>query len=140
MWQIDHLMAAVDFVSVGSNDLQQFLFASDRGHPRLAGRYDALSPTMLKLLRDVVEAAARHGVPLNLCGEMAGKPVEAMALIGIGFRSISMAPAAVGPVKSMILGLDAGLLEDELLPLLDLPQHSLRPNLLRFAQEHNISL
>ena len=140
MWQIDQLMVAVDFVSVGSNDLQQFLFASDRGHPRLAGRYDALSPTMLKLLRDVVEAAARHEVPLNLCGEMAGKPVEAMALIGIGFRSISMAPAAVGPVKSMILGLDAGLLEAELLPLLDLPQHSLRPNLLRFAQEHNISL
>ena len=140
MWQIDQLMAAVDFVSVGSNDLQQFLFASDRGHPRLAGRYDALSPTMLKLLREVVEAAARHGVPLNLCGEMAGKPVEAMALIGIGFRSISMAPAAVGPVKSMILGLDAGLLEGELLPLLDLPQHSLRPYLQRFAQEHNISL
>jgi phosphotransferase system, enzyme I, PtsP len=140
MWQIDQLMAAVDFVSVGSNDLQQFLFASDRGHPRLAGRYDALSPAMLKLLREVVEAAARHGVPLNLCGEMAGKPVEAMALIGIGFRSISMAPAAVGPVKSMILGLDVGLLEGELLPLLDLPQHSLRPNLLRFAQEHNISL
>lgn len=140
MWQIDQLMAVVDFVSVGSNDLQQFLFASDRGHPRLAGRYDALSPAMLKLLRQVVEAAGRHDVPLNLCGEMAGKPVEAMALIGIGFRSISMAPAAVGPVKSMILGLDAGVLESELLPMLDLPQHSLRPHLLRFAQEHNISL
>lgn len=140
LWQIDELMKHVDFVSVGSNDLLQFLFASDRGHARLAGRYDSLSPVFLKVLREVVMAARKHNVPLNLCGEMAGRPLDAMALIGVGLRSISMAPAAIGPVKSMILGLDAAALQAELLPLLDEPGHSLRPHLIRFAQEHSISL
>ncbi len=140
IWQIDELLKHVDFLSVGSNDLLQFMFASDRGHARLAGRYDSLSPVVLKVLHHVAEAATRHDVPLNLCGEMAGRPLEAMALIGLGFRSISMAPAAIGPVKSMILGLDASALQAELLPLLDEPGHSLRPQLIRFAQEHNISL
>ena len=95
---------------------------------------------MLKVLKRVVQASERHNVPLNLCGEMAGRPLEAMALVGLGFRSISMAPAAIGPVKSMILGLDAGALEAELLPLLDNPCHSLRPQLMSFAQNHNILL
>ena len=140
LWQIDELLKHVDFISVGSNDLLQFMFASDRGHARLAGRYDSLSPVVLKVLRQVALAASKHDVPLNLCGEMAGRPLEAMALVGLGFRSISMAPAAVGPVKSMILGLDAGALQAELLPLLDEPGHSLRPQLIRFAQEHHISL
>ncbi len=140
LWQFDELLGYVDFVSVGSNDLMQFLFASDRDHPRLAGRYDSLSPVVLKVLRRVVQASEQHNVPLNLCGEMAGRPLEAMALVGLGFRSISMAPAAIGPVKSMILGLDAGALEAELLPLLDKPYHSLRPQLMSFAQSHNILL
>ena len=139
IWQIDELLKHVDFLSVGSNDLLQFMFASDRAHARLAGRYDSLSPVVLKVLHHVATAADRHNVPLNLCGEMAGRPLEAMALIGLGFRSISMAPAAIGPVKSMILGLDASVLQAELLPLLDEPGHSLRPQLIRFAQEHNIS-
>ena len=139
LWQIDELLKHVDFISVGSNDLLQFMFASDRGHARLAGRYDSLSPVVLKVLHQVATAASKHDVPLNLCGEMAGRPLEAMALVGLGFRSISMAPAAVGPVKSMILGLDAGALQAELLPLLDEPGHSLRPQLIRFAQEHDIS-
>ncbi len=140
LWQIDELLNYADFVSVGSNDLMQFLFASDRDHPRLAGRYDSLSPVVLKVLRRVVQAAEKHDVPLNLCGEMAGRPLEAMALVGLGFRSISMAPAAIGPVKSMILGLDADALGAELLPLLDKPYHSLRPQLMNFAQSHNILL
>ena len=86
----------------------QFLFATDRGNMLVADRFDALNPAALMALRAIVEGAERHNVPLNLCGEMAGKPLEAMALIGLGFRSISMAPASVGPVKAMILSLDAG--------------------------------
>ena len=111
LFELDALLPRVDFVSVGSNDLLQYLFAADRNNPRVAGRYDALSAAPLRALAAIVEAAKRHGRPLSLCGEMAGRPLEAMALIGLGYRSISMAPASVGPVKSMILSLDAGELQ-----------------------------
>ncbi len=84
----------------------QFLFAADRTNPRVASRYDALSAAALRALRSIVEAGRAARLPLTLCGEMAGRPLEAMALIGLGFRSISMAPASIGPVKAMILSLD----------------------------------
>jgi phosphotransferase system enzyme I (PtsP) len=116
----------------------QFLFAFDRNHPRLQDRYDVLHPAVLVLIRDIAAKAARHGVPANLCGEMAGKPIEAMALIGAGFRSISMVPAAIGPVKSMVLALDCAKLESFLAPLLACSNHTLRPQLLRYAEENNI--
>jgi phosphotransferase system enzyme I (PtsP) len=138
VWQIDRLLEVVDFISIGSNDLLQFVFACDRGHPLLADRYDPLSPTALKVLRHMVERAEAHDTPVTLCGEMAGRPLEAMALVGIGFRSISMAPAAIGPVKSMILALDRGKLWPTLEPLLDAGSHSLRPALLDFARENRI--
>jgi phosphotransferase system enzyme I (PtsP) len=138
VWQIDRLLEVVDFISIGSNDLLQFVFACDRGHPLLADRYDPLSPTALKVLRHMVERAEAHDTPITLCGEMAGRPLEAMALVGIGFRSISMAPAAIGPVKSMVLALDRGKLWPTLEPLLDASCHSLRPALLDFARENRI--
>jgi phosphotransferase system enzyme I (PtsP) len=138
VWQIDRLLEVVDFISIGSNDLLQFVFACDRGHPLLADRYDPLSPTALKVLRHMVERAEAHDTPVTLCGEMAGRPLEAMALVGIGLRSISMAPAAIGPVKSMILALDRGKLWPTLEPLLDAGSHSLRPALLDFARENRI--
>jgi phosphotransferase system enzyme I (PtsP) len=140
VWQLDRLMEVVDFVSIGSNDLIQFLFASDRGHPRLAGRYDSLSPVPLSVIRDIVCAGRKYGVPVNLCGEMAGRPLEAMALIGLGLRSISMAPAAVGPIKAMLLKLDTRRLESFLLPLLESSAHSLRPHLLEFARENELPI
>lgn len=138
VWQLPALLPLTDFVSVGSNDLCQFLFASDRGHPRLAGRYDPLSPVVLKVLSETIRLADKFEVPITLCGEMAGRPLEAMALLGLGFRAISMAPAAIGPVKSMILALDAEELGRELVNLLDLPDHSLRPQLMAYAAKHNI--
>ncbi|MEJ2117455.1 MAG: phosphoenolpyruvate--protein phosphotransferase, partial [Alphaproteobacteria bacterium] len=92
LWQLDELFCQVDFASVGSNDLLQFIFAADRNNTRVASRFDVLSPTALRALRQIVVAAERHKVPLTLCGEMAGRPLEAMALIGLGYRSISMAP------------------------------------------------
>ena len=129
-----------DFASVGSNDLMQFLFAADRGNTRVAGRFDSLNPAGLKALKSIVEAAKRHRVPLNLCGEMAAKPLEAMTLIGLGFRSISMAPASVGPVKAMILSLDAGELAKRLDELLESKTTSLREDLRRFAVEHGVQV
>ena len=123
LWQLDCLLPLADFASVGSNDLLQFLFAADRGNARVADRFDSLNPAALKALRVIVEGAERHAVPLTLCGEMAGRPLEAMAVIGLGFRAISMAPASVGPVKAMILSLDVGELRARLDELLDIQGH-----------------
>jgi len=140
LWQLDRVLPLADFASVGSNDLMQFLFAADRGNTRVAERFDSLNPAGLKALKSIVEAAKRHRVPLNLCGEMAGKPLEAMTLVGLGFRSISMAPASVGPVKAMILSLDAGELAKRLDELLESKTTSLREDLRRFAVEHGVQV
>lgn len=137
-WQLNVLLPLVDFISVGSNDLMQFFFASDRGNPLLADRYDLLSPSVLSLLNFLVRAAHAHDVPLSLCGEMAGRPLEAMALIGIGFRRISMPAAAIPPVKEMIRSVDLNELEAFMITLLDMPDHSVRGNLETFAKDHGI--
>jgi len=138
LWQLDTLLPQTDFVSVGSNDLVQFLFAADRGNERVAGRFDSLNPAALRALRQIVRAAEHFETPLTLCGEMAGKPLEAMALIGLGFRSISMAPASVGPVKAMVLSLDAANLSENLDGLLENRKTSLREDLKRFAAETGV--
>ncbi|MEQ8266898.1 MAG: phosphoenolpyruvate--protein phosphotransferase [Parvibaculum sp.] len=137
-WQLDTLLPMVDFVSVGSNDLMQFLFASDRGNPRVATRYDLLSPAVLSFLRHIVAKCGEHGTPLTLCGEMSGKPLEAMALVGLGFRRISMSPAAVGPVKMMVRSLDAAKLEAFMEGLYALPDRSVRAQLAAFAEAHGV--
>ncbi|MGA9541097.1 MAG: putative PEP-binding protein, partial [Methyloceanibacter sp.] len=140
LWQLDHLLPMTDFVSVGSNDLIQFLFAADRGNERVSGRFDSLNPAALRALRHIVREADRLETPLTLCGEMAGKPLEAMALLGLGFRSISMAPASVGPVKAMVLSLDANSLATKLEDLLDSRTTSLREQLKQFAAETGVQI
>ena len=138
IWQLDDVLAEVDFVSVGSNDLAQYLFATDRSESSLVKRYDLLSPIFLRVLREVVFKCKQHDVPITLCGEMAGNPLEAMALIATGYRSISMAPASIGPVKAMILSLDLAKLEKFVTPLIDTPSHSIREQLHAFARGNNI--
>ncbi len=140
IWQLDKLLPKVDFMSVGSNDLTQFIFAADRSNLLVADRFDSLSPTFLRVLRQIVSESEKYNVPLNLCGEMAGKPLEAMALIGLGFRSISMAPASIGPVKSMILSLNASEIQDYVLSGLDTNVISLREDLIAFAREKQIHI
>ena len=140
LWQLDHLLPLTDFVSVGSNDLVQFLFAADRSNERVAGRFDSLNPAALRALRHIVREAERFETPVTLCGEMAGKPLEAMALIGLGFRSISMAPASVGPIKAMILSLDASDLSVRLEQMLDTRTTSLRNELKQFAAEKGVQI
>ena len=102
LWQLDELMAAVDFVSVGSNDLFQFVMATDRGNTTLANRFDPLSVPFLRTLKSIADAGKRSDTPVTLCGELAGKPISAMALMGLGYHSISMSPASIGPVKAML--------------------------------------
>ncbi len=140
LWQLDTIMPQADFVSVGSNDLVQFLFAADRGNARVADRFDVLHPAALRAFRQIVKDAERFETPLTLCGEMAGKPLEAMALIGLGFRSISMAPASVGPVKAMVLSLDAANLSERLDGLLEHRKTSLREDLKQFAAETGVQV
>ena len=138
LFQLPAVLERVDFLSVGSNDLLQFLFAADRGNPRVADRYDVLSPPVLSLLGDVAAKCDAAGVPLTLCGEMGGRPLEAMALIGLGIRRFSMAPAALGPVKAMILSLDVGELAAYMTQLAGSAAHSLRPKLRIFAKDHGV--
>lgn len=140
LWQLDHILPEVDFVSVGSNDLMQYVFSSDRVNAGLSQRYDVLSPVFLRILRQIVKRCRAHDVPVTLCGEMAGNPLEAMALIGLGFTSISMAPASIGPVKAMVLTLEQDKLAKFLDPLVDTPVASLREQLKAFARGNKIAI
>ena len=140
LWQLPTLCARIDFLSIGTNDLLQFLFACDRGNPRLAERYDPLSAPMLALLREVIASTQAAGVSLSMCGDMAGNPIEAMALIALGFRTLSMAATSIGPVKTMIRSLDVGEVADYLGEIGSRPDHSLRPKLEAYARDHDITL
>lgn len=139
-WQLDSLLPHVDFLSVGTNDLLQFLFAADRGNSRLAGRYDSLSPALLRLLHFVVEKTRPAGVDLAVCGEMAGRPVEALALLAVGVRNLSMSPGAIGPVKAMIRSLDLGEVTGFMTSALSQPDRPLRETLRLFAADHAIEI
>ena len=140
MWQMPQLLARVDFLSVGSNDLLQFLFAWDRGSPRLSDRYDTLTPGVLAFFDDLVRKARSASVPLTLCGEMAGRPLEAMMLIGLGFRALSMTAASIGPVKMMTRSLDARQLRPLLDQIMHHPVATLRGTLRSYARDRGIVL
>jgi phosphotransferase system enzyme I (PtsP) len=140
IWQLDALLPHLDFLSIGSNDLFQFLFAIDRGNPRVADRYDVLSPALLSAVRDILRKCDDAGVPVSLCGEMAGDPLEAMALLGIGMRSLSLSPSAFGAVKAMTLTMDTAEVGAYMNTLLKSPDHSLRRKLGAFALDHGIVL
>ncbi|MFP6713201.1 MAG: phosphoenolpyruvate--protein phosphotransferase [Rhodospirillales bacterium] len=139
-FQMPALLKRVDFISVGSNDLFQFLFASDRGSPKIADRYDTLSPAALRLLSNLVEQCDATSTPISLCGEMAGRPLDAMALVGLGFRTLSMAPSSIGPVKTMIRSLSASDLKRYLDSVQDVSEHSLREKLREFALDHGVMI
>jgi phosphotransferase system enzyme I (PtsP) len=135
---LDQLLPRVDFISIGTNDLTQFLFAADRSDPRLAQRYDWLSPAILRFLKRVLDAARAANVPVRVCGEMAGRPLEAMALIGIGAENVSITPGAVGPVKAMVRSLDAAAARSRLEQLLARPPRDMRKALTDWARRHSV--
>ena len=135
---LDILLPKVDFLSIGTNDLTQFLFAADRSHPKLAERYDWLSPAILRFLRRVVREAQAHKVPVGVCGEMGGRTLEAMALIGIGVRRLSITPVAVGPIKAMIRSLDRSKLMPAVEAMLANPPADMRAALSGWAQENGV--
>jgi phosphotransferase system, enzyme I, PtsP len=137
---LDQLLPRVDFLSIGTNDLTQFLFAADRSEPRLAQRYDWLSPAILRFLKRVLDASRAHDVPARICGEMAGRPLEAMALIGLGAENFSITPAGVGPVKAMIRSLDAAAVRTRLDQMLARPPKDMRKALTEWARRHSVTI
>jgi phosphotransferase system enzyme I (PtsP) len=137
---LDILLPRLDFLSVGTNDLTQFLFAADRADPRIADRYDWLSPAILRFLRRVSMATKEAGVPMTVCGEMAGRPVEAMALIGLGIERLSITPAAVGAIKAMVRSLDAEQIHEQMDEWLAYPPDDMREALLDWAEQRSVAI
>jgi len=142
LFQLDELIPRVDFLSVGSNDLVQFLFAADRSNMRVANRFDPLSPPVLRVLRRIAEQAHAGGKPVTLCGELASSPIGALALVALGYRSLSLTPSALGAVKAMLLDLDAGKASALLHPLIDQPPKgaTIRERLEAFAAAEGLQL
>jgi phosphotransferase system, enzyme I, PtsP len=133
---LDILLPKLDFLSIGTNDLTQFLFAADRADPRLAERYDWLSPAILRFIRRVVVACKEHDVDLAVCGEMGGRTLEAMALIGIGLERLSITPAAVGAIKAMVRSIDSQSISAKMDQLLATPPANLRLALEQWAKDN----
>ena len=137
---LDILLPKLDFLSIGTNDLTQFMFAADRANPKLAERYDWLSPAILRFLARISRECDAYGVQVGVCGEMGGRTLEAMALIGLGIDRLSITPAAIGPVKAMIRSLDIAALRRTLPALLVAPPADMRLALTDWAREAGVEL
>jgi phosphotransferase system enzyme I (PtsP) len=140
LFQLDEICTLADFISIGSNDLMQFLFAVDRENRMVANRFDPLCTPSLRALKLIVETAQDRACPVTVCGEIGGRPLEAMALLALGYRSLSMSPTSLGPVKAMLLGLPVGEARTLLLGELERSGtgESLRPLLSAFAKSHDV--
>jgi phosphotransferase system enzyme I (PtsP) len=142
LFQLDELLDRVDFLSVGSNDLIQFLYAADRGNTHVAHRFDPLSAPVLRALKDIADKGHKYAKPVAVCGELASQPIGALALTILGYRSLSLSPSAVGPIKAMLLELDCKKGEDAILPFLAQPvgSVSIRHKLEGFAASEGLQL
>ena len=142
LFQLEELLTRVDFLSVGSNDLMQFLYAADRGNPQVSTRFDTLSAPVLRALKNIVDMGRKHGKPVALCGELASQPIGALALAILGYRSLSLSPSAIGPVKALLLDLDCRKGELAILPHLAEPvgSVSIRHKLEGFAAAEGLQL
>ncbi len=139
LWHLDALLPQTDFVSVGTNDLMQYMFAADRTNPMVADRYDVLSPPFLNALSQIQKACAASGTPVSVCGEMAGRPLEAFALIALGFQRLSAPASGVGPVKRMILSLDLERARKLFHPVLTRSSGSVRGEVESLARKLNLA-
>ena len=115
-WQINPICDHADFVSVGANDLMQFFFAADRDNARVSDRYDPLHPAAISILKFIADGCKRNNVPVSVCGAIAGRPLEAMMLVALGYDQLSMPVTGIGPVKAALLKLDAEKLRETLEP------------------------
>ena len=137
---LDQLLPQVSFVSIGTNDLTQFLFAADRANPKLAERYDWLSPAILRFLDRVVAGTRGYPVDVTVCGEMGGRRLEALALLGLGITRLSITPASVGPIKELVRKVHLAELQPQLRRWLADPPPSVREALIGWAQARDIDV
>jgi len=135
---LDILAPRLSFLSIGTNDLTQFLFAADRGHPKLAERYDWVSPAILRFLNRVVRTVEPYGTDITVCGEMGGRRLEALALLGLGITRLSITPASVGPIKELIGQVDLGAIRAAMVGWLAVPPPNMRATLIEWATNHGI--
>jgi len=142
LFELDELLELTDFISIGSNDLIQFLTASDRANTRVAGSYDPIGVPRLRAIKMIVDAAKRHDIPLTMCGELAGRPIEALALMAIGMSALSMGPSSVGPVKDLVLNLDLAPIREEVNKVLNgqIKGQDMRDLLTQLADKQNLPL
>ncbi len=140
VWQLDQLLPELDFLSVGTNDLMQFFFAADRGNPQTGNRYDFLSLPALRLLAHVQAQCAAHNVPVSICGELGGRPLEAMALLGLGYKKFSLPSAAIGPVKRMVRSAHGEKLAQAIRQMLDTAPGDMRASARQIADAHGVKL
>ncbi len=142
LYQLDDLLDRVDFLSIGTNDLVQFFYAADRGNARVADRFDAISAPVLRALKIIAERGGAHGKRVTVCGELASQPLGALALVAIGYRALSLVPSAIGPIKALLLALDAGKAAAFLVPLIERPVGSvqIRERLKKFAAEQELPI
>jgi phosphotransferase system enzyme I (PtsP) len=139
LWHLDALLPQTDFVSVGTNDLMQYMFAADRTNPMVADRYDPLSPPFLNALSQIQKACAASGTPVSVCGEMAGRPLEAFALVALGFHRLSAPASGIGLVKRMILSLDLERARKLFQPVLSRSSGSVRGEIESLARKLNLA-
>jgi phosphotransferase system, enzyme I, PtsP len=137
---LDLLLPRLDFLSIGTNDLTQFLFAADRANPSLAERYDWLSPSIFRFLRRVVQQCNAAKTPVTVCGEMGGRTLEAAALLGIGLSRLSVTPAAIGPLKAMLKTLPVDDMRAQMEQWLATPPDNLRKAMTQWAKDRSIEL
>ena len=137
---LDALLPLTDFVSIGTNDLFQYMYAADRTNPLVSDRYDPLSPPTLRALQTIQKACADTGTPVSICGELAGRPLEAFALITLGFTRLSAPAGGVGPVKRMILSADLTAARRGMNNLLNLSTGSVRNEIESLARKLNIAV
>lgn len=137
---LDLLLPKLSFISIGTNDLTQFLFAADRANPMLAERYDWVSPSILRFLRRVVQTCVGHPVKLGVCGEMGGRRLEALALLGLGIRRLSITPAAIGPIKELVRKVDTREIGQAMSGWLASPPPDMRAALQAWAEERDIDV
>jgi phosphotransferase system enzyme I (PtsP) len=139
-FSIDQLKGKADFLSVGTNDLMQFFFAADRDNARLTGRYDFLSRPAMRLLQRMRQRADEAELPITVCGEAAGRPLEALALIALGYTRLSMQTSRIAPIKLLVRSSDVSKMAPRVQAALDAGEPSLRNAMLSIAQDFGVKI
>ena len=139
-YELDALAGHADFISIGTNDLMQFFHAADRMVPSVSDRYDMIARPALTFLKHIADTCNRLNIPVSICGEAAGKSLEALALLAIGFRGLSMSAGSVGPIKRMVRSMNLEAFSQAVLTALPASDGSFRNQLLAIAKQNDIVL